>query len=42
MKLKVRLRELVLMELDWDETIPYVENEWWQHRVAELERRPRR
>ena len=36
MKLKVRLRELVLMELDWDETIPYVENEWWQHRVAEI------
>ena len=36
MKLKVRLRELVLMQLDWDETIPYVENEWWQHRVAEI------
>ena len=36
MKLKVRLRELVLMELDWDQHIPYVENEWWQHRVAEI------
>ena len=36
MKMKVRIRELVLLNLDWDQEIPVQENQWWRDQVEEI------
>ena len=36
MKMKVRIRELVLLNIDWDEDIPAQEDDWWRAQVEEI------
>ena len=36
MQLKIKLRELVLLNLDWDKPIPEQENDWWQKKTEEI------